>query len=175
MVVLGLGSSLSVQESIPSCRAISDAVVCWSPVIMMVRMPASRQLAIADLASSRSGSLMPNQTHQNQVLEVNRLLCTLPRDFDMPIRVLVAKPPLGVDSLSPILRDPLSKVAKLQKNEPGCCPDSVRQLHRFATVNSQWSKRCGSDPESSSVSPSSKLPTAPYPVPVTSIRRPSSK
>jgi hypothetical protein len=37
------------------------AVVSWSPVIMTVRMPAARQVAMGSLASSRSGSIMPTR------------------------------------------------------------------------------------------------------------------
>ena len=47
------------SRSRPSWRPISAAVACWSPVIITVRMPASRQVAMAAFASSRSGSIMP--------------------------------------------------------------------------------------------------------------------
>ena len=47
------------SRSRPSWRAISAAVAGWSPVIIETRMPAPRQVAIAALASSRSGSIIP--------------------------------------------------------------------------------------------------------------------
>ncbi len=47
------------SRSRPSCRPISAAVASWSPVIITVRMPATRHVSMAALASSRSGSIMP--------------------------------------------------------------------------------------------------------------------
>ena len=45
----------------PSARAIAAAVAAWSPVIIMVRMPAAFALAIAAAASGRGGSIMPTK------------------------------------------------------------------------------------------------------------------
>ena len=43
----------------PSSRAIAPAVTGWSPVIITVRMPASRAAATAAIASLRGGSAIP--------------------------------------------------------------------------------------------------------------------
>ncbi len=43
----------------PSSPAIAAAVTGWSPVIMIVRMPASREVVTAAATSVRGGSIMP--------------------------------------------------------------------------------------------------------------------
>ena len=45
--------------AIPSSLAMTEAVIRWSPVIMIGRMPACFARAMASFASSRGGSMMP--------------------------------------------------------------------------------------------------------------------
>ena len=44
----------------PTCRAMATAVVAWSPVIMIGRMPAALASATACTLSSRAGSMIPH-------------------------------------------------------------------------------------------------------------------
>ena len=50
--------AISPSVSIPTILAMAKAVVGWSPVIMMTRMPARLQSRTASTASSRGGSIM---------------------------------------------------------------------------------------------------------------------
>ena len=51
----------------PSSRAIACAVTGWSPVIIMVRTPAARASAIADLALARGGSAQADQSKRLEI------------------------------------------------------------------------------------------------------------
>ena len=46
-------------STMPRSPAMRTAVIGWSPVIMMMRMPAPRARAMAVAASGRGGSMMP--------------------------------------------------------------------------------------------------------------------
>ena len=51
-------TAMSPSRIMPICFAIADAVILWSPVIMMGLMPARIASATACLLSSRGGSIM---------------------------------------------------------------------------------------------------------------------
>ena len=51
----------SLAVMMPNSRAIAPAVAAWSPVIMIVRMPAALARAMAAFASGRGGSMMPTK------------------------------------------------------------------------------------------------------------------
>ncbi len=55
----------------PSSRATARAVLAWSPVTMIVRMPARRAKASARTASGRGGSIMPISPKKVRLLSIS--------------------------------------------------------------------------------------------------------